>query len=279
MATSACGPDAEVAEKVVEQGLDPAATASVEPVCAMPDTFLGNVPGDVAPFEFYATQWVTGPEGEGVQLGVGHLHYSDRNSSAAEPPGRDGWFQHVSLPLSREAGETPFAWITRGWVVDETSSPRALSLESLVETGYEDPSFVVLEAREDGWLLIRYGTDESEALSAWTPSCALAEGDVVLEYEEWSTRLLSDQISPLFFRAETPGALSAGASESADVLPPIAQDYALEPLEIDGDWMRVRVKEPSDYCEFDLEVASREGWIRWHEPDVGPTVWYFTRGC
>ena len=105
------------------QGVDSGAAANVEPVCAMPDGFLGSVPREVAPFEFYATQRVTGPDGSGVQLGVRHLHYSDRNRAVAEPLGRDAWFQHVSLPLSSEAGGTPFAWIARGWVVDGTSEP------------------------------------------------------------------------------------------------------------------------------------------------------------
>ena len=55
--------------------------------------------------------------------------------------------------------------------------------------------------------------------------------------------------------------------------------HILEPLEVRGEWMRVTVKEPSDYCEFDLAVSSREGWIRWYTETRGPLVWYFTRGC
>ena len=59
----------------------------------------------------------------------------------------------------------------------------------------------------------------------------------------------------------------------------IDDDYILEPLEVRGEWMRVKVKEPSDYCEFDLTVKSREGWIRWYADESVPLVWYYTRGC
>ena len=56
--------------------------------------------------------------------------------------------------------------------------------------------------------------------------------------------------------------------------------YHLEVLALEGDWMRVSVVEPSDYCADEGMVPQRrEGWVKWRGPDVGPWIWYYTRGC
>jgi hypothetical protein len=181
--------------------------------------------------------------------------------------------------LSSAPGTAPFAWIAEGWILAGRATPQPLSRSGLIETGYEEPSFVVLETRPDGWLRLRYALSNGDLGTAWTHGCALSEGSVVLEFTKWSAWLLSETISPLFFRSESPGGLRSAPSLDATGLPDIASDYILEPLEIRGEWMKVTVKEPSDYCEFDLESSRRDGWVRWYEPTRGPLLWYFTRGC
>ena len=54
----------------------------------------------------------------------------------------------------------------------------------------------------------------------------------------------------------------------------------IPPLEFRGDWARVRVSVPSQYCaDRELKSTVREGWIRWRSPERGLWVWYYTRGC
>jgi hypothetical protein len=63
-------------------------------------------------------------------------------------------------------------------------------------------------------------------------------------------------------------------------IPAEGRKYAIEPLEFKGDWMRARLKAPSDYCaEPDVKPAVREGWVRWRDARLGPLIWYYTRGC
>ncbi len=59
----------------------------------------------------------------------------------------------------------------------------------------------------------------------------------------------------------------------------IGDDHALEPLEFRGEWLRVRVRQPSDYGETPTAVQVTEGWVRWWAEGPGPLVWYCTRGC
>jgi hypothetical protein len=53
-------------------------------------------------------------------------------------------------------------------------------------------------------------------------------------------------------------------------------------LEMAGDWMRVRVRQPAWHCNGSDQTfrgVIRQGWIRWRDEKKGPWVWYPTRGC
>lgn len=59
-----------------------------------------------------------------------------------------------------------------------------------------------------------------------------------------------------------------------------AFDYRLEPLEVDGRWMRVRVVTPNVPCSpVQVEPRERVVWIEYLDERGRPRVWYATRGC
>jgi hypothetical protein len=127
-------------------------------------------------------------------------------------------------------------------------------------------------------LRIRIGEQPGDAGTAWTHACAAREGPAWLDFTPWSAWLLGDQISPLFVRPEMAAELRSEPAASTAIAT-ISGDHALEPLEISGEWMRVRLREPSDYCRPEVVSTAREGWVRWFSPEAGPRVWYFARGC
>jgi hypothetical protein len=172
-------------------------------------------------------------------------------------------------PFAIRSGRSPKSL----WASDifPDARARALTPEAMIETGYEIPTFIVLEQRPDGWLRFRYGRAESE--TAWVHSCALGP----LTFTPWSEWLLSPTISPLRFRAEEPHSLHA--SPNGGVTATISGDYHLEPLEVRGTWMRVRLKQPSDFCTPEKTPKTTEGWIEWSSVALGPLVWYPSRGC
>jgi len=53
------------------------------------------------------------------------------------------------------------------------------------------------------------------------------------------------------------------------------------PLEWRGEWLRVRVRQPSSYClaAEDWDGSVREGWVRWRDRLKGPWVSIWSRGC
>jgi len=207
-----------------------------------------------------------------VPLGIGHV----RRVSAF-------WWGggHVRVPLHEQPGAEPWGWFADGWLVQAgrtTGEPAPIGLEGTVETEYEDTSFIVLESRDDGWLRLRYGRPfEDRDGTAWVHRCHLARES--LAFEPWQERFLSDEISPLYVRDRASRPLRAAPNNAAEEIARIDGDYHLEPLEFQGDWMRVRLKTPSDYCVEPDEVRTEEGWIRWRSTERGPLVWYHTRGC
>lgn len=211
----------------------------------------------------------------GVFLGVGHLRLApDAGLSPWD------WQLEVRLPLFSEPDGMHSGWIADGWVeLGGGGADRARPVGGLVETGYEQVSLPVLAKREDGWLEVRYGSGPSEA--GWVHACQLPPAVV---YEGWQGLLLRDDISPLFFRTEVPHALREGpGTESRRItwVPSGPGDYDLEPLEVRGEWMRVRLEIPSDYCvgPEGVQTTEWEGWVRWWGPEIGPWVWFYTRGC
>jgi hypothetical protein len=247
-------------------------------ICEPTETALALVPLDPPTVYGYdAPAPDPTPFAEAI-LGVGHV-YHDPDEAPTGPPGDNSWLQHVALPLSTSPGYEPTAWIARGWVVAPGRDPRALTIWGLIESGYEERSFMALERRPDGWLLLRYAFEGREPLTAWVPECALDASPAPLVFAPWSEWLLSDGISPLFVRSGLPLALHVEPSEASAILASVTEADVLEPHEVRGGWMRVTLVQPSDYCDPDTMPTRLEGWVRWLTEDRGPQLWYFTRGC
>lgn len=205
-----------------------------------------------------------------MPLGLGHLHPSDELALS-------GWLDRVTLPLSVAPGELADRLLINGWLIDRAGAGEPLAFAGLIETEYEQSTLLVLQER-DGWYQVRVKPPGEPADTAWTPACALANSEPPLFFSAWSEWLMSENISPLFFRRKAVHNLRTGPGTGHAVRTKIRPGHALRPRRIEGDWMEVMVSQPSDYCER-VRVERSLGWVRWRSPDRGPWVWYHTRGC
>lgn len=243
--------------------------------CDLPAALAAVLPDTVPSHGPYATIRDGSVPFAELELGVGHLRPTESSWEWE-------WLDRIVLPLSDVPHTQPRRWIARGWTIDaETGRSTALHVSGLLETGYEDATFIVLESNDDGWFKIRIAPPgpETDPGTAWVPECALQAGPIALTIEPWQERFLSGLISPLFFRIDVPHVLRDAPRLEAASLGVIEGDYHLEPVEVSGDWMRVVVKQPSDYCTSEVSPLLRTGWVKWRSPDMGPWVWYHTRGC
>lgn len=241
-----------------------------------PEVQWPQAPGEMVPAAPYFRLNHSYKDPAEMPLGVGHIRPDTGYTW--------GWHERIRLPLFSAPDGMPAGFIDRGWLkLTGNQHPQdwqPLGTAGMVETAYETPSFLVLQTRSDGWLQFRYAPPgrEPDLGAAWLNECHLRNQSPRMRFEPWRERLLSRDISPLFFRKAVAHRLRARPGLGAPVLGIIAGDHHLEPMVVQGDWMRVVVKQPSDYCG-DIPSRRRTGWVQWTSPATGPWVWYYTRGC
>lgn len=208
-----------------------------------------------------------------TSLGVGRLH-----TTTATPGLGTGWTESLVLPLFAAPGGEAAGWLAHGWRLADGTEPSPLATDCFVETEYETASLVVFR-QEGDWLAVDLAAPCDGADGLWVHRAHLPP---TVAYETWSARFGPGGRSPLFFRDAERHVLRAAPDPGAERLTSIAGDDTdtFEPLEVRGDWMRVRLSQPSDYCrEPGAGSGSIEGWLRWRDEQRGPWVWSFARGC
>lgn len=207
-------------------------------------------------------------------FGIGHLRVENQSDYFYD------WQRAIVLPVWSAPNGRFYGWI-RGGYVYPTSGAEAYPLTGagMLETGYEHQTLIVWESGDNGWLKIRLNTEEHGV--GWTNSCYLAMGKAKLVYQSW-TDFIREHGDWLHFRAQVPHALRAAPGTDSRRITWIGTDHELSLLEIQGDWMRVRVRQPAWTCvgpDQPFKGREDEGWIKWRDEKSGPWVWIYSRGC
>ncbi|MEO1347696.1 MAG: hypothetical protein AAFW84_02685 [Cyanobacteria bacterium J06635_15] len=231
--------------------------------------------------------------------GIGYLEVTQKADFQAGIQSEQGvhfygfdWISQNILPLYDSPDGSLEGWIACGWVIEADHPEMQTPLEPhLIQSGYESWTYIVLQ-EQDNWLQFRYSRSGLIGGGiAWISKDDLAIGLVALDLVRWSdefqpNELRSSERNPdtlgwLFFRdRNTSYALQANPSETAALITSIGEDHGIEPLEIQGDWMRVVVVQPRTYCIGSTpDTTVHEGWIRWRDSQSGTWLSYYPRGC
>jgi len=187
------------------------------------------------------------------------------------------WLRMVILPLYSSPRGAVSGWLARGWVVRPTApvpSWRWLSVAGMYGVGDESIAMTVLDVSDDGWFRLRYAApDRLTDGTAWTHTSHLGLGDVDLRLVRWEEHFLRGNetvflTSGIHYLRET-------ASDEGRVLDSLAshdrwsgrsgERHTLTPLELRGDWMKVRLQWPGGWCAPERTGPTREGWVRWRD--------------
>ncbi|MGP1375387.1 MAG: hypothetical protein ACTS3T_21350 [Almyronema sp.] len=215
-------------------------------------------------------------------IGVGHLRPRNldffETSDWVESPLRGaGWLSEVAIPLYESPEGRHWGWIINGWLVPNGYEPIAIGRDAsftMLHTFYDLFSFPVIEVRPDGWFRFQY----SSAGTVWAHTSHLNLGDIDLMVEMWEERFL--EVGWVYFRNQGAAyALRSQPDTTQPLLSSVGNDSFIVPLLFEGDWMRVRVTQPVDGCEFLPGARTQEGWMRWRLPDQGARIWYPPKGC
>lgn len=216
-------------------------------------------------------------------IGVGHLR--PENLTFLEgPDGVDShylganWLRAAAIPIYIEPDGTHWGWIINGWLVPNGQEPIALGSDasfSMLRTYYSLYSFPVTQIQDDGWFQFQY----TPAGRAWAHVDHLDLGRVDLTVETWENRFLETGWVE-FRRHGLSQALSASPNNpQSTILGLIGPDSFIEPIAFDGDWMQVRVTQPTNGCQFLPGAITQEGWMRWRSEDRQPLVWFPPEEC
>ncbi|MEE8351982.1 MAG: hypothetical protein V3R37_07340 [Rhodospirillales bacterium] len=195
--------------------------------------------------------------------------------------GRDhayDWMFKLELPLWGGPDRArPLGWLIGGALHTAPGAPSAPALTGagMVETGYELTSFIVWEIEKD-WFKIKL----AKGLSAWTHRCHLRAAKIQLDYVSWPT-FLRRHGDWLHFRKPLTHMLRAAADIKSRRVTTIGLNHKLVLLDIDGDWMKVEVEQPDITCmggRGGVQPLRHIGWVKWRD-DIGPWVYFYTRGC
>lgn len=252
------------------------------------------LPESISVMQIQETHPVTSNFGIGflIERMGDHSDASDREWN----PGYE-WLSRLRLPLYDAPNGKAWGWLACGWLVDLSSpDPQISQLEpTLLQTAYETYSFVVLKEQPDGWFQLRYGLPTSSHQGvAWAHRSHLNLGGHVLRIQYWKDIFQPRDLKQtrnrgwLHFRDDAPTTYlrlkSEPAATSKVIFPTdetfLQGDYGIEPMEIQGNWMRVRVSLPQDYCVRSSQpIEFNEGWIQWWTPKQGTLLYYSARGC
>ncbi|KAI9135666.1 hypothetical protein ON05_017100 [Acaryochloris sp. CCMEE 5410] len=206
----------------------------------------------------------------------------------------DEWLNRLCLPLYDSAQGKPWGVLTGKWVVDLSDSKAQFSEfePNLVQISNDTYAFIVLQAASKGWFQIQYGHPEGDLDgTAWVnPDHLQQQPSLMVQYwrnvfqpvDQTQTRnrgylYKREQLSPSILLRPNPIASSPTIFALDSDLS--GHDYGIEPLEIKGNWMRVRLSIPRDFCSTDETFQFHEGWIQWWSKEIGPTVYKPPRRC
>lgn len=238
------------------------------------------LPTEITPAESGIVGLVPEPNDD---IGVGHLRPRDLSflgeSDQAESPYLGAnWLQAAAIPIYIEPNGSHWGWIISGWLVPNGQPPIALGQDasfSMLHTYDALFSFPVTQIQGDGWFQFQY----TPAGRAWAHVDHLNLGRLDLAIETWESHFLD--VGWVEFRRH-------GLSQSLRVTPDssnstilglVGPDSFIEPVAFEGDWMRVRVTQPTDGCAQLTGSVTQEGWMRWRDTDNRPLVWFPPEGC
>jgi len=263
----------EAAQPMTEAATEEAATEQTEPVAVSAIAPPANPAPAPTPFTPVRAGILDISKDMSAVESVGHLRPSGIEESA---DGGLAWIESVNLPLYVTPGGEHWGWIYKGWLIPKGKTYLAIGRDAsfAMVRSYQDLyTFPVIETRADGWFRVQY----TPGGSAWAHTSQLALGDVPLTVEIWESRLQA-QKAVYFLDNRKAQALRSQPQQSTNMISLVAADSLIEPLEFQGDWMRVRATRPIANCEPLNGATVSEGWMRWRGERKESLVWYRPSG-
>ncbi|MEM6251342.1 MAG: hypothetical protein AAF821_00340 [Cyanobacteria bacterium P01_D01_bin.156] len=190
-----------------------------------------------------------------MPLGVGYL--APKRSSGIQA----NWLSEVELPLYSQPGGEHWGWIWQGWLIPNGQQAFAIGRDASFTMVSVEPlklAFPILQAREDGWMQMQY----TDGGSAWVHRAQFDDRGLELAFYSWEEGL-EDADSLSLRDGSNAQVLRSQPARGRNVLSLVSTNSLIEPLEIQDNWVRVRVTRPVNGCQPLTGAREEEGWLQW----------------
>ncbi|MEM9117035.1 MAG: hypothetical protein AAGD09_04040 [Cyanobacteria bacterium P01_F01_bin.56] len=216
-------------------------------------------------------------------IGVGHLRpqdtfFLDSPIAANRSLLGAGWLQSIAIPIYIEPNGAYWGWIVNGWLVPNGQAPIAIGQDAsflMLQTDTDLLSFPVTQIRADGWFQFQY----TPAGSAWAHVGHLNLGATDLAIESWENHFIN--VGRVEFRQHglSQSLYRAPSGTTESILGLVGPNSFIQPLAFEGDWMLVKVTQPTDGCTLLPGAITQEGWMRWRSNSQSSLIWSPPGGC
>jgi hypothetical protein len=209
---------------------------------------------------------------DGSNLGIGMLRAKDDNLAISS------WLEQTQIVLFDRPQGQGIGKLEKGLLKRNGQSDQILNSPPLFAL-YSTYVFPVLEKRQNEWFRIRYQVGQGNDRTAWIKASQFQKAGVILDYESWQDYIMTkSSIEPI----KNNQYVYLQPTARSQPLAKIKAGYAIEPLQVKGDWLKIRYSSNVQACGG-LEEAPKKpkiftGWMRWRK-DGKFLIYIPEKGC
>jgi hypothetical protein len=197
---------------------------------------------------------------DGSPLGIGTLRPKDGNESIGQ------WLKKTQIvlfdrPQGKEIGKLEQGLLKRNGLPDQILTVAPL------DAYYAANVFPVFAKQKNEWFHIRYQIGQGNNGTAWIKASQFQKGGMPLDYVSWQEYIMDVQ-SPIEPIGENQYIHQRPTARSKSLVN-LQAGYAIQPLQIQGDWLKVKYSFNVQACGSEEEATKKTkifvGWARWRK--------------
>jgi hypothetical protein len=195
---------------------------------------------------------------DGSPLGIGTLR--PRDGSIGQ------WLNKTQIVLFDRPQGQEIGKLDQG-VLKRNGQPDQILTVAPLDAYYAANVFPVFAKQKNEWFHIRYQISQGSNGTAWIKASQFQKGGMPLDYVSWQEYIMDVQ-SPIEPIGENQYIYQNPTTRSKS-LTTLKAGYAIQPLKIYGDWLKVKYSFNVQACDGEEEATKKTkiftGWTRWRK--------------
>jgi hypothetical protein len=197
---------------------------------------------------------------DGSPLGIGTLRPKDGKESIGQ------WLNKTQIVLFDRPQGKEIGKLDQG-LLKRNGQPDQILTVAPLDAYYAANVFPVFAKQKNEWFHIRYQIGQGNNGTAWIKASQFQKGGMPLDYVSWQEYIMDVQ-SPIEPIGESQYIYQNPTTRSKS-LTTLKAGYVIQPLQIQGDWLKVKYSFNVQACDGEEEATKKTriftGWTRWRK--------------